>query len=209
MKVENAFIVRAPIDDVWDALMDVERVAPCMPGVQVLEVIGDDTYNVAVKVRVWPVSLSGRGQLQVVERDEATRQVTLRASADGGKERGAGDARVHLSLVEQSGMTHGRIGTEVQLTGKAAIGQAVLAEVSDTLTQLFAARLEEMLASDQAGSRLLAEEAPGVADSSLPVGQIATRMIAARLGSPRTILPVIITSALVFTALRYAIRRRG
>src|SRR5919197_1527032 len=54
MKFENTFAVDAPIDEVYTALLDVERVAPCVPGAEVLDQIGDDAYTVAIKVRVGP-----------------------------------------------------------------------------------------------------------------------------------------------------------
>jgi carbon monoxide dehydrogenase subunit G len=52
MEFENTFVVEAPVGRVWDLLMDVERIAPCMPGAKVLEQTGDDAYKVAVKVRL-------------------------------------------------------------------------------------------------------------------------------------------------------------
>jgi hypothetical protein len=79
MKFENAFVVRAPIDEVYAALLDVERVAPCMPGAQVVEQTGDDAYKVAIKVKVGPMSMTYKGDVQIVERDDAAKTATLRA----------------------------------------------------------------------------------------------------------------------------------
>ena len=74
MKFENAFVVQAPIDEVHAALLDVERVAPCMPGAEVLEKTGDDAYKVAIKVKVGPMSMTYKGDVQIVERDDAARE---------------------------------------------------------------------------------------------------------------------------------------
>ena len=63
MKFENAFAVAAPIDEVYAALLDVERVAPCVPGAQVLERTGEDAYNVGIKVKVGPMSMTYRGSV--------------------------------------------------------------------------------------------------------------------------------------------------
>ena len=71
MKFENAFVVQAPIDEVYAALLDVERVAPCVPGAEVLEQTGDDAYKVAIKVKVGPMSMTYKGDVEIVERDDA------------------------------------------------------------------------------------------------------------------------------------------
>ena len=55
MRFENSFVVEAPSEEVWEALLDVERVAPCMPGAQVLERTGEDTYKVGIKVKLGPI----------------------------------------------------------------------------------------------------------------------------------------------------------
>ena len=72
MEFENTFTVKAPVDEVYDALLDVERVAPAMPGAQVLEKAGDDSYKVAIKVKLGPVTMTYRGDVTVVERDGRT-----------------------------------------------------------------------------------------------------------------------------------------
>src|ERR671934_171956 len=74
MKFENTFAVDAPIDEVYAALLDVERVAPCVPGAEVLERTGEDAYKVAIKVRVGPISMQYRGDVEIVERDESAHQ---------------------------------------------------------------------------------------------------------------------------------------
>ena len=73
MKFENAFVVQAPIDEVWSTLLDVERVAPCMPGAKVLERDGEDAYKVGIKVKVGPMSMTYRAEVEIAERDDAAR----------------------------------------------------------------------------------------------------------------------------------------
>jgi carbon monoxide dehydrogenase subunit G len=146
MKFENAFTVQAPARDVWAALMDVERVAPCMPGAEVLERISDDAYKVGIKVKVGPMSMVYRGQVEIVERDEAARRATMRAKAKESRGQGTADAHVHMSLLEQPDGTQATLETEVQLSGKAAaMGQGVIGDVSAKLVETFAANLAEML----------------------------------------------------------------
>ena len=68
MKFENTFEVDAPIDQVYDALMDIERVAPCVPGAQVHERKSDDAYEVGIKVKVGPMSMLYKGTVEIVDR---------------------------------------------------------------------------------------------------------------------------------------------
>ena len=68
MEFQNDFDVKAPLERVWDTMLDVERVAPCVPGAQVLERTGDDWYKVGIKVKVGPVQMQYRGEVEIVER---------------------------------------------------------------------------------------------------------------------------------------------
>ena len=69
MRFENEFEVPAPADQVYDALLDVERVAPCMPGAEVLKRVGDDAYKVGIKVKLGPMSMQYKGQVEMIEKD--------------------------------------------------------------------------------------------------------------------------------------------
>ena len=71
MRFENQFTVDAPIEQVWETVLDVERVAPTVPGAQVLEQVSDDACKVAIKVKVGPMSMTYRGEVEITERDEA------------------------------------------------------------------------------------------------------------------------------------------
>jgi len=81
MRFENQFAVDAPIERVWAALLDVERVAPTVPGAQVLEQTGDDAYKVAVKVKLGPMTMNYKGDVEIVEKDDGSHQATMRAKA--------------------------------------------------------------------------------------------------------------------------------
>jgi uncharacterized protein len=173
MKFENEFTVQAPIGDVWATLMDVERVAPCMPGAEVLERVGDDSYKVGIKVKLGPISMLYRGQVDIVERDEEAHTATMRAKAREARGQGTADAHVHMSLHEEAVGTRARMETEMQMSGKAAaMGRGVVADVSARLVDEFAANLAAMLVpepaavpSDGAGA---AEPAPSPGAPSSP-----------------------------------------
>ncbi len=173
MKFENTFAVQAPIEDVWRTLMDVQRVAPCMPGAEVLEEVGDNAYKVAVKVKVGPISMTYRGQVEIVERDDAARRATLRGKAKEARGQGTADARIQMSLSEQADGTHASIDTEMQLSGRAAaMGRGVIDDVAEKLIQTFAANLAEMLVAEPADVASAAgSDGAGVAEEAASVGE--------------------------------------
>jgi uncharacterized protein len=146
MNFENVFTVQAPIDEVFATLMDVERVAPCMPGAEVLERVGDDAYKVGVKVKVGPISMLYRGQVEIVERDPVSHQATMQVKAREARGQGTADARVHMDLASQDGATRATLVTELQLSGRAAsMGRGVIGDISGKLIEEFAANLAQML----------------------------------------------------------------
>jgi carbon monoxide dehydrogenase subunit G len=223
MRFENEFAVPAPIDEVWNTLLDVERVAPCMPGAEVLERVGDDAYKVGVTVKVGPISMTYRGEVQIVERDEQAHRATMRVKAKEARGQGTADARAQMTLAEQSNGTDVTIDTEVQLSGKvAAMGQGVIADVSGKLVETFAGNLAAMLADGEAAGGAAAGSGgaptatatvsaptvaprPSPARSTVPVGKIAAAVIAGRLGNPRTLLLVAVVYAAIFLAIGFLI----
>jgi carbon monoxide dehydrogenase subunit G len=157
MKFENTFAVDAPIDEVYATLLDVERVAPCVPGAEVLEKTGDNAYQVAIKVRVGPISMTYRGNVEIVERDDENHRAVMRARARETRGQGTADARVDLSLVQEGETTKGTMVADVQLAGRAAaMGRGVIQDVSAKIVTTFSQNLEQMLG----GGAPAAEPAP-------------------------------------------------
>jgi carbon monoxide dehydrogenase subunit G len=150
MEFDNTFTVAAPIDEVWGAVLDVERVAPCVPGAQVLEQTGDNAYKVAIKVKLGPVSMIYNGDVEVVEQDPDARRAVMSANARESRGQGTADARVEMRLSHDNGTTHGAIHTDVAISGRAAaMGQGIIADVSARLIDTFAANLAAMLAEPE------------------------------------------------------------
>jgi carbon monoxide dehydrogenase subunit G len=146
MRFENHFDVDSPIDSVWNAVLDVERVAPTVPGAQVLERSGDDAYKVAIKVRVGPMSMTYRGEVEIAERDDETHRAVMKARAKEARGQGTADADVTMQLRGENGRTSATVTTEVELSGKAAqMGQGVLQDVAGRLVETFAKNLATML----------------------------------------------------------------
>jgi carbon monoxide dehydrogenase subunit G len=150
MEFDNTFTVAAPIDEVWGAVLDVERVAPCVPGAQVLEQTGDNAYKVAIKVKVGPVSMLYNGDVEVVEQDRDARRAVMSAKARESRGQGTADATVEVRLSQDNGTTRGTIHTDVAISGRAAaMGQGIIADVSARLIDTFAANLAAMLAAPE------------------------------------------------------------
>ena len=222
MKFENTFTVQAPPDEVLATLLDVERVAPCMPGAEVLERLDENAYKVGIKVRVGPISMTYRGEVQITERDETARTATMHAKAREARGQGTADAQVRMALTEENGGTRASLDTEVALSGRvAAMGQGVIAEVAGKLVETFAENLAAMLAPaapasdpqtspptlDTVAHTPAPTRAPAIPHSSLPVGKIAATVIAGRLANPRTLLVVGLSYAIVFLAIGFLIGR--
>src|SRR5947209_9926813 len=151
MKFENAFTVPAPVDETWTTLLDLERVAPCMPGAEVLEQTGDNAYKVGIRVKVGPISMTYRGQVEITERDDAAHRATMRVKAREARGQGTADASVRMSLDEVADGSQAKIATDLQLTGRAAsMGRGVIGDVAEKLIETFAGNLAAMLGRSEA-----------------------------------------------------------
>ena len=152
MRFESHFDVQAPIDTVWNALLDVERVAPTVPGTQILARTAENAYDVAIKVKVGPMSMTYRGDVQIIERDDTAHRTVMKACARETRGQGAADADVTMVLDDTGGQTSATVTTDVQLSGKVAtMGEGVLKDVSGRLVEAFAQNLATMLAPEGGG----------------------------------------------------------
>ena len=187
MKFENAFAVPAPIDEVYAALLDVERVAPCVPGAQVLERTGEGAYDIGIEVEVGPMSMTYRGSVEIVDRDAEAHRAVMTAT----RGQGTADAQVLMQLMPDDGATLGTINADVQLSGKAAeMGQGIIEDVSARIVETFSQNLAAMLA-ERPGEVAEAPPpptpvAPPEADA-LPLAKLVGPVLLARLRDPRVL----------------------
>jgi carbon monoxide dehydrogenase subunit G len=147
MELEHSFTVPVPADQAWDVLLDVERVAPCMPGATIDSVEGDEIKG-RIKVKLGPVSMTYAGTARITERDPDAGVVTLEAS--GKETRGAGTAAatIRSELHGQGGQTEVTVHTSLNVTGRPAqFGRGMMADVSAKLIGVFASNLADMLAT--------------------------------------------------------------
>ena len=152
MKLEHEFRVPVPISQAWDVLLDVERIAPCMPGATV-ESFDGETVNGRVKVKVGPIQVTYSGTARFIEKNEPGRRVTLDAS--GKEARGSGTAKATIVAVLQDdgdSTTKVSVTTDLAITGKPAqFGRGVMVEVGNKLLGRFADCLAEQIGMGSSG----------------------------------------------------------
>jgi carbon monoxide dehydrogenase subunit G len=182
MRVQQAFDVPAPLDQVWDAFLDVPGVVPCLPGAQLLETLPDDRFAGRVTVRLGPMSFSFEGQAAVTA-DAATRTGTIEGKGSDRKGGSRGSVRVvytltHIDAAGETGSgTRVALDTDLTLAGPAAqFGRTgLIEEVSRRLLAEFAtclgARLAASTPEEAAGIR-----APEVGAATLLMGAVTDRL---------------------------------
>jgi carbon monoxide dehydrogenase subunit G len=164
MEFQNEFDVEAPIDEVYAAMLDLERVAPAMPGAEVLEKTDDEHYKVGIKVKVGPISMQYKGDVEVVDKNPDDHSARLKVQAREQRGQGTASADVDMRLDEREGKTHGQMTANVQLAGRAAaMGRGVIQDVSAKLVDQFASNLGSMLASQPAAAGAAASNGGGAA----------------------------------------------
>jgi carbon monoxide dehydrogenase subunit G len=177
MKLEQSFEVTAPLQRVWEALIDVERVAPCLPGAAITGRNDDGSYNGEFKVKIGPTSASYSGKLNMESVDESAHQATMDAA--GTDKRGQGGAKATIqSSVEKvdAGTTKVNVLTDYHITGRLArFGRGgMIEEISNRLLREFASNLQEMLAGDGEDAADTAETAIVEDSTGATAGSSAT-----------------------------------
>jgi uncharacterized protein len=183
IELDNSFTVPVPPEQAWDVLLDVERIAPCMPGASVTSVEGDEIEG-QVKVKLGPLSLTYKGTAKFTDKDQAARAISIEATGKETRGSGTASATVQANLTpgDAAGQTLVSIHTSLNVTGKPAqFGRSLLPEVSGKLIQQFATNLEAMInadtaaappaATDEAGTGGTAET--GAAEATPGTGQAA------------------------------------
>jgi uncharacterized protein len=164
----------------------------------VLEQTGDDAYKVAVKVKLGPMTMNYKGDVEIVEKDAGSHQATMRAKAKEARGQGTASANMRMALRPAEHGTEASILTEMQMSGKAAaMGQGVIRDVAATLTDTFARNVAKLVEGPaEAPPPPLAQEAP-----SLDAGQIAASVAAQRARDPRTVAVVVLLILLIGIAI--------
>jgi carbon monoxide dehydrogenase subunit G len=170
MKLEQSFDVGAPPERVWNALIDVERVVPCLPGAAVTGREDDGSYDGTFSVKIGPTTASYAGKLKLEQVDEAQRTATMQANGTDRRGQGGARATITSSLHAADGdATHVEVVTDYQITGRLArFGRGgMIEDIAERLLKEFAQRLQESLAGGD-GEPGPEEPADGAPSSSTP-----------------------------------------
>ena len=174
MELDSSFTVDAPIEEVWQTVMDVERVATAVPGAELTEKLSDTTYKGLVKVRVGPLSMQYRGQIELISRDDAAHIAVFKGKAQEKAGQGTAEGTATVTLTEDAGQTTGVVHGDVALSGKAAaMGKGVINSVAQQIMGIFAKNLQTMISGGELSSA--GESADGsVKGMSLVAGAIGS-----------------------------------
>jgi carbon monoxide dehydrogenase subunit G len=138
VQLEHSFTVPVGIDDAWRVLLDIELIAPCMPGAAIDSVDGDE-FTGTVKVKLGPIGLTYKGKASFIEKDEAAHRAVIDARGRDSRGNGTANAKVTATLTESSGSTRVDVLTDLDITGKPAqFGRGVMADVGNKLIGQFA-----------------------------------------------------------------------
>jgi carbon monoxide dehydrogenase subunit G len=160
VKLEQSFEVQAPVEQVWEALIDLEKVAPCLPGAAITGHDDGGTYHGTFQVKLGPTSANYRGTIRIESSDAQARTATLVAKGSDKRGQGGASATIVNTLHEVEGGTRVDAVTDFTITGRlASFGRGgMMKDISNRLLRDFATCLQQRLAAEPAGG-LTAEEA--------------------------------------------------
>ena len=175
MQLDHEFTVPVPAAQAWPVLLDIDRIAPCMPGATITKIDGDD-FEGTVKVKVGPITVTYGGSASFLEKDESARRAVIEARGRETRGSGTATARVIAQLFDEGESTRVVVNTDLSVTGKPAqFGRGVMSDVGGKLIGRFA----DCLATE------LADSAPAAAPASAaPVPAEAAPAPAAVLDAP-------------------------
>src|SRR3954471_11028467 len=151
MQIDNSFQVDVPVEEAWQVLLDLERIAPCLPGAQLQEVEGDE-YRGVVKVKVGPITAQYKGTAKLAEVDETSRRIVIDASGRDTRGQGNAKATIVVTMAPEGAGTKVDVATDLSITGKVAqFGRGVLADVSSKLMGQFVENIERVVLSSAGG----------------------------------------------------------
>jgi uncharacterized protein len=160
MNLSNEITVPAGIDEAWDLMLDVERVAPCLPGASIEDSEGDE-YKGSMKVKIGPIVSIFKGTLRIDEANEEDRRAVMSAKARDSRGKGSAHATITSTLEPAGEGTRVTVETDLRVTGPAAsFGRGVMQDVSAMLMTQFAACLASKLGREAPGDGAAAAAAP-------------------------------------------------
>jgi carbon monoxide dehydrogenase subunit G len=221
MKLENSFSVDAPLEQTWRTLLDIERVATCLPGARIEPSDEDGVFRGAMKVKLGPMTVDYRGTARLQDVDEDTHTASIAVQAREAKGQGTAAAVIENRLEPQNGRTRVVAVTDLKITGRQAqFGRGIMEDVANTMMGEFAKRLEREIQSQEAPAEAAAEARPEAAPEpqreeprpereapeALDVGNVLARTSAVRYAGACVLVVVLL--GMVAAILRSRGRRQ-
>jgi uncharacterized protein len=184
MKLSNEFTVAAPLARTWETLLDVERVAGCLPGASIEPVGQDGMYRGSMRVKVGPVTMAYSGTVRLADVDADQHVASFDARAKETKGAGTAAAVIRNRLEPAGDGTHVVVETDLNVTGRAAqFGRGLMEDVASKMLADFAGRLEQLVLAGAPAAHAPAEPEPGARaapapepeETSLDVGGVLLR----------------------------------
>lgn len=143
MKINNEFTVSAPIQQAWDTMLNLERIAPCLPGAAIQEEKDEGEYDGTMKVKIGPITANYKGTVKFEEVDEDNHRAVLQATGRDARGQGTASATIVSTLQEEGDGTKVSVETDMKLTGRAAqFGRGIAQDVATKMLDQFASCLE-------------------------------------------------------------------
>ena len=141
VELDHSFTSEKPIDETWEAILDLERLVPCVEGGRVLERTGPDAVRAEIKVKMGAMSMTFTGTVEVIEQDPVEHRAVMQVKSREAGGQGYANADVTFALSEGGGTIH----TAAQISGRAAsMGEGVVVSVLDALIKDFTQKLENI-----------------------------------------------------------------
>ena len=159
IKLENAFVVDAGIEEVWRMLQDVPRIVSCMPGAELEESVGEGIYRGFVKIKIGPAQLQFKGDATFYDFDPAAHSMKMRSRASDTKGRGSVATEMKFDLRLKDKVTHVDVMTNLTVTGSLAQygrGVGLVRDIANEITRQFSQNLEKVLAHSTSPATLAA-----------------------------------------------------
>jgi carbon monoxide dehydrogenase subunit G len=185
LKLENTFVVAAPIEPTWRSLLDLPGVAGCLPGATIEPGDEEATFQGSMRVRLGPVTMDYRGVARIAELDEASRTAVLTVQGRETRGQGSASATITNRLAEEDGGTRVTVETELSVTGRPAqFGRGIMQDVASSMLAEFARCLSEKISREEGGSAAqpAAEPAPAAASGERPQALDVTGAVGGVLG---------------------------
>jgi carbon monoxide dehydrogenase subunit G len=184
MLIKNEFEVAEPAEKVWQFFGNIPQVAACLPGAELTEDLGDDSYKGKVAVRMGPVRLQFAGTADIKDRDETAKRIVVHAAGADEKGRGQASMTVTATLVRAGRGTRVGVSQDLQLSGAAAqYGRGMITDVTAVLMRDFSANMQDRIGRLERGetAEQIAAASAAAPASGLTLGLRAVRMALTRV----------------------------